>query len=60
MKLTEFITQFPDESSCKLFFKQKREQEGISCKRCGSKVHYWLQPKEMYQCKITLVGSEPV
>ncbi len=51
MKLIEFIAQFPDELSCKSFFKQKREQEGITCKKCGSKAHYWLQSKEMYQCR---------
>jgi len=51
MKLIEFITKFPDETSCKSFFKQVREREGITCKKCGSKEHYWLQSKGMYQCK---------
>lgn len=26
-------------------------EEGVICKHCGSKEHYWLPPKEQFQCK---------
>ena len=51
MKLIDFTKEFPDEAACRLRFKQVREKEGVVCKGCGSKEHYWLAPKGMYQCK---------
>ena len=29
-----------------------RDKEGVICKKCASKDHYWLQYKEQYQCKL--------
>lgn len=51
MKLYEFTKFFPDETSCRMDFKAKREKEGINCKKCSGKVHYWLQAKWQWQCK---------
>jgi hypothetical protein len=50
MTILEFQSLFPTEESCKIDFKEKREQEGIICKKCGSKKHYWLQNKWQWQC----------
>jgi hypothetical protein len=51
MRILEFIKQFPTESSCRIDFKTKREKEGVYCKKCKSKEHYWLSSKQQWQCK---------
>ena len=51
MKLLNFISQYPDEDSCKLKLKAIRENEGIVCRHCGGTVHYWKQDKWQYECK---------
>ena len=51
MKLIEFFHHYPDESSCKQAFKEYREQEGIQCKKCGNKTHYWKKNREQWECK---------
>lgn len=51
MRLSEFFRQFPDETSCKVHFKTIREQEGVICKKCNSKDHYWQQSLWLFQCK---------
>jgi len=50
MNIIKFIESFPDENSCRHHFRQVREQEGIICKKCGCKKHYWLQAKWQWQC----------
>lgn len=50
MDVLNFIEQFPDESFCKTHLKLIREEEGISCKKCNCKKHYWLKAKYMWQC----------
>ncbi len=50
MKLLHFLTQFPDEQSCKEHFRKQREKEGIKCKHCGCTKHYWLKSKYQWQC----------
>jgi ISXO2-like transposase domain len=52
MSLINIIRDFPDNSSCELDFKLKREKEGVVCKRCCHKEHYWLQYKKQWQCKL--------
>ena len=49
MKLLDFIKKFPDEQSCRLYLKNKREQEGLTCK-CGCEKLYWLEAKSCWQC----------
>jgi len=46
------MNAFPDEDSCRKDFKQKREKEGVFCKKCNSKEHYWLRNKYQWQCKV--------
>lgn len=50
MNIIKFIESFPDENSCREHFRQIREQEGIVCKKCGCKKHYWLKAKLQWQC----------
>jgi transposase-like protein len=51
MNLIKFIESFPDESSCRVKFKEFRDAQGVVCRKCGSKEHYWLKTIEKYQCK---------
>lgn len=51
MNLIKFIESFPDESSCRMKFKEYRDAQGVICRKCGNKDHYWLQTIEQYQCK---------
>jgi hypothetical protein len=51
MNLIKFIESFPDESSCRIKFKEFRDEQGVICRKCGSKDHYWLKTVEQYQCK---------
>ena len=50
MTIIKFAEQFPDENSCKVDFKQKREKEGVICKKCACTKHYWLADKWQWQC----------
>ncbi len=50
MHILEFMSEFPTEESCKDHFKNQQEAEGINCKGCGSKDHYWLKAKYQWQC----------
>ena len=51
MKITEFKDRFPDEHSCRIDFKLKREKEGVICKRCFHKEHTWLSKRYQWHCK---------
>ncbi len=51
MKLIEFTELYPDEASCRLAFKQYREKEGVTCKKCGNTTHYWKKKREQWECK---------
>lgn len=51
MNLLNFIQNFPDEDSCIAHFKAQRDQIGVVCPKCGSKVHIWLKNKLRYACK---------
>jgi len=51
MNLIKFIESFPDEASCRNKFKKYRDVQEITCRKCGSKEHYWLKTIEKYQCK---------
>lgn len=50
MTILKFVEQFPDEQSCRVHMKKAREQEGVVCKRCQGKKHYWLKAKCAWQC----------
>jgi len=50
MMLLEFITKFAEEQKCKEYFRNIRMKEGVTCKKCGCKMHYWLSSKWQFQC----------
>jgi DNA-directed RNA polymerase subunit RPC12/RpoP len=51
MKLLEFNKKYPTEESCKIAFKNLREQEGVNCSKCGNTTHYWKKNREQWECK---------
>jgi len=51
MNLLNFISRFPDEASCRAYWKTHRESVGVVCKKCGSTEHYWLSGKSQWRCK---------
>jgi hypothetical protein len=51
MNLLNFISQYPDEESCRLKLKDIRDKEGVVCRHCGGKEHYWKKDKWQYECK---------
>ncbi|NDV46198.1 IS1595 family transposase [Paludibacter sp. 221] len=51
MNLLNFVSQYPDEASCRTKFKEFRDKQGVVCPRCGGKEHYWKKDKENYECK---------
>ena len=51
MRILDFYKDYPDELSCKLKFKEIRDREGITCKKCGGSAHYWKKDKWCYECK---------
>lgn len=51
MNIIKFIENFPDETACVMKFKEMREQEGVTCRKCGSQDHYWQKSILQFQCK---------
>lgn len=51
MKLDDFFTNYSTEDSCKHYFKEKREEAGIVCRKCNSSLHYWIASLNRWQCK---------
>lgn len=51
MNILQFNERYPDEASCIHYLKEQREREGVICKNCNSKDHYWLNSLNMFQCK---------
>jgi len=51
MNIFSFAVHFTDEESCRLHFKEQRDEQGVTCNRCGGQSHYWLKSKWAYQCK---------
>ena len=47
----QLLPAIPTETNCKIIFKGFREQEGIKCKKCQSKKHYFLKSKWQWQCR---------
>jgi hypothetical protein len=50
MNLLNFNDRFPDENSCRIYLRSKREAEGITCKKCGCQKHYWIEAKSKWRC----------
>lgn len=51
MRLSEFFKLYSDEASCKQKFKEIRLQEGVICKKCNGREHYWHKSVWQFQCK---------
>lgn len=51
MKILEFQSEFPNEESCKQKFREFREREGVTCKKCKNRTHYWHKTRDQFQCK---------
>jgi hypothetical protein len=58
MNLINFISQYPDEASCKAKCKAYRDREGIIFPDCGHNEHYWKKDKECYECQAMQKTSE--
>lgn len=50
MNLLNFYTRFPDENSCRNYLKDRREEEGITCKHCAGQKHYWIESIGKWRC----------
>jgi len=59
MNLFDFSNRFPDEAACVKYLKEKREEEGIICAKCGGKKHYWLEAMKLWKCAPAAVGVLP-
>jgi hypothetical protein len=51
MTISEFFMQYPDEPSCKAYFKSRRLTEHSTCKECGSVHIYWQEKENRWRCK---------
>lgn len=50
MNLLDFNKRFPTEESCRVYLVEKREAEGIICKKCAGIKHYWLENQSIWRC----------
>jgi ssDNA-binding Zn-finger/Zn-ribbon topoisomerase 1 len=50
MNILNFNDRFPNENSCRVYMREKREQEGVTCKVCGGEKHYWLANRSLWRC----------
>ena len=50
MNILKFVDKFKDELTCKEYLRDVRLKEGVTCKHCGCKKHYWLAAKWQFQC----------
>lgn len=51
MKLIDFVNQFPDEQSCREYFREHHQKDGIVCRKCKGTSHYWMKSIGQFQCK---------
>ena len=51
MRLLEFTIKYGDEASCKALFKEYRERQGLTCRKCGGNDHSWLPTVDRWQCR---------
>ncbi len=51
MTIVDFFSRYPDEQSCKAFFKAQRSAEHLTCKQCGSLQIYWQEKESRWRCK---------
>ncbi|OAV63435.1 Transposase zinc-ribbon domain protein [Bacteroidales bacterium Barb6XT] len=51
MNLLNFVSEYPNEASCRHGIKECRDRQGVVCPKCGHTEHYWKSDKESYECK---------
>lgn len=51
MDTKDVIPVFRNEELAVQAFREYRLKKGVTCKKCGSRYHYWLSPKQQFQCK---------
>lgn len=51
MRFIEFTKRFGDEQSCKTYFKEFREKQGLTCSKCSGKRFTWLPSHDRWQCR---------
>jgi hypothetical protein len=52
MNALVFTQRFPDETACREHYRDMRIKQGVVCKKCGGKDHYWLSSKWQFECKV--------
>jgi len=50
MTIYEFNERFPDEHTCRMDMKVRREKEGLSCRKCGSRSLNFLESRYEWHC----------
>jgi len=50
MTIYEFKEHFPDDHSCKMEMKRRREREGMTCKKCVKKDVHFLVNRYQWHC----------
>ena len=55
MNILKFNERFPDEAACIEYFKAKRIDEGVICKKCKGIDHYWLHSKHTNMKKYVFI-----
>lgn len=51
MNLLNFVSQYPDESGCRIKFREIEDRQGVVCSRCGHSDYRWKKDKENHECK---------
>ena len=51
MHLPDIFAQYSTEQKSKAAFKALRDQQGVVCKKCLCRDHYWKADKSQYECK---------
>jgi len=51
MNFKEVLEKYSSEDQCKAAFKKLRLKQGVACKKCGCKEHYWQATRDQFECK---------
>lgn len=51
MNIFNFTAHFSSEEACREHFKEERDKQGVTCKRCGHTDHFWIKSRWSYECK---------
>lgn len=51
MNIFTFTAHFESEEACRFHFKGERDKQGVTCKKCKGRAHYWKKDKWSYECK---------